>query len=58
MGNVYLEFSTVAEAKTVRKVLSNMSFNGESLTVVYVAFEKFKERELDIGNELQIIINA
>ena len=58
VGNVYLEFSTVAEAKTVRKVLSNMSFNGESLTVVYVAFEKFKERELDIGNELQIIINA
>ena len=48
----------MAEAKTVRKVLSNMSFNEESLTVVYIEFEKFKERELDIGNELQIIINA
>lgn len=58
LGNVYLEFPTVAEAKTVRKVLSNMSFDGKPLDIIYISFEKFKERELETGNELQIIINA
>ena len=57
-GNVYLEFPTIAEAKTVRKVLSNMSFNGNSLDISYIPFEKFKERELTFSNELLVIINA
>ena len=57
-GNVYLEFPTVAEAKSVRKFLSGLSFNGKLLEITFIPFEKFKEKELIIGNDLQMIINA
>ena len=58
VGSVYLEFPTVAEAKVVRKNLNGLSFNGKGLDISFIPFEKFKERELDIGTDLQIIINA
>lgn len=58
VGNVYLEFPTVAEAKVVRNALSGLTFNGSTLEISFIPFEMFKERELDVGNELQAIINA
>jgi RNA recognition motif-containing protein len=58
IGNVYLEFPTIAEAKSVRKALSGLSFNGKLLGISFVPFDRFKEKELDVGGELQIIING
>jgi RNA recognition motif-containing protein len=58
LGNVYLEFPTVAEAKSVRKALSCLTFNGENLRIGFIPFEKFKEKDLDVGGELEVIINA
>jgi len=58
LGNVYLEFPTVAEAKSVRKSLSCLTFNGQFLDIGYIPFEKFKERDLDSAGDLQVIINA
>ncbi|OMJ95139.1 hypothetical protein SteCoe_1507 [Stentor coeruleus] len=58
VGNVYLEFPTVAEAKVVRNALSGLTFNGSTLEISFIPFEMFKERELHVGNELQAIINA
>jgi RNA recognition motif-containing protein len=58
VGNVYLEFPTVAEAKVVRSALSGLTFNGMTLEISFIPFEKFKEKELEAGNELQAIINA
>ncbi|OMJ86533.1 hypothetical protein SteCoe_11950 [Stentor coeruleus] len=58
VGNVYLEFPTVAEAKVVRNALSGLTFNGSTLDISFIPFQKFKEKELDSGNDLQVIINA
>lgn len=58
VGNVYLEFPTVAEAKVVRNALSGLTFNGSTLEISFIPFEKFKEKELDAENDLQAIINA
>jgi RNA recognition motif-containing protein len=57
-GYVYLEFPTVAEAKTVKKILTGYCFSGKPLEISYIPFKKFKEKELDMENELQIVINA
>lgn len=58
LGNVYLEFPTVAEAKSVRKSLSCLTFNGQYLDIGYIPFDKFKEKDLDCNDDLQVIINA
>jgi RNA recognition motif-containing protein len=57
-GNVYLEFPTVAEAKSVRNALSCLTFNGEFLNIGFIPFEKFKEKDLDTNGDLEVIINA
>lgn len=57
-GNVYLEYSTVQEAKSVRGFLNGRTFDGKILEISYVPFQKFKERDIENTSELQVFINA
>mmetsp|Transcript_14488 Transcript_14488/g.14570 ORF Transcript_14488/g.14570 Transcript_14488/m.14570 type:complete len:154 (-) Transcript_14488:48-509(-) len=58
IGNVYLEFPTIQEAKSVRGFLNSLTFDGKILEVSFIPYQKFKERDLENTSELQVFISA
>lgn len=58
VGDVYLEFYTIEEARITRKFLSKKAFDGKPLQISYISSEKFHERDLDDTEDLQLLINT
>ena len=58
LGNVYVEYNTILQAKTARKALNGKLFKGRVLEINFVPLKSFKEKELSNTEELQVYINS
>jgi len=56
IGNVYIEFYTVEEAREARRQLSGRKYNKKTVRIIYFPEEKYTKRELELPVEENINI--